>query len=732
MPGVPNNHLPGRGITDLTSRARYMDDLGNFRRNRRESGDLEERVTAIEAEEPETGGGSGDPVEVLDEGVSLTTAVASLDFVGVGVTATVIGDAVTVTIPGGLTGPAGADGADGADGAPGADGLSVESLDEGVSLTATTASLDFVGAGVTATAVGNDVTVTIPGATPAPIEVLDEGVSKTTDVESFNFVGAGVVVTNTGDDVTVTIAGGGGGGGDVEVLNDGVSLTAAVESINFVGENLLATAAGNDVTVRVKREVTTTSTDISLDETHDIIICNPSAGSIFVELPPVADIYEGWTCRVVNYGSNFSEVEIFPAGAELILYDTAQEDDSQYILLDNGHSCDVTWDGTNWYVHANYNGQIMGGYNDRIPAFLDEKLQGLDVLECAPYDGGFGFWMASVGHNTSGAPGGARVTYLGTGDAVWKTDGIAVEIISAADTLTYVDGTFLVDCGGGDVLVSHSATNSDDGRRWCVKKVDSGPNVVTFSFEDYDHNFGGQEIEPLRFHGDSVIIEMGPGGLHVIGEKRQSLMPWQPLIVVPPATGWSWLNQGCATLNSTREYQNIESASDGIATLLGMSCRVRAMPGTPTVPFSVTMAFKFMNPNASLASFGFLIRDPSGSPGCKFFGWACYGATDWRVITQNYNVGITALVGGATTLWSPGYPASGGMGSLFWLRYRDDATNRYLDVSADGIIWEELLSEGRGTDFTATEIGIAMKPSTAASGQMNKSALTLVHWREVG
>lgn len=39
-------------------------------------------------------------VAALDEGVSLTTALASLNFAGAGVTATVVGNAVTVTIPG--------------------------------------------------------------------------------------------------------------------------------------------------------------------------------------------------------------------------------------------------------------------------------------------------------------------------------------------------------------------------------------------------------------------------------------------------------------------------------------------------------------------------------------------------------------------------------------------------------------------------------------------------------
>lgn len=46
------------------------------------------------------GGGGGSAIEVLDEGVSLTTGVTSIGFVGAGVTATATGDAVTVTIPG--------------------------------------------------------------------------------------------------------------------------------------------------------------------------------------------------------------------------------------------------------------------------------------------------------------------------------------------------------------------------------------------------------------------------------------------------------------------------------------------------------------------------------------------------------------------------------------------------------------------------------------------------------
>lgn len=51
---------------------------------------------------------SGSALTVKDEGTNLDTAVTSIDFVGAGVTATNVGHAITVTIPGGGT-PAGSD-----------------------------------------------------------------------------------------------------------------------------------------------------------------------------------------------------------------------------------------------------------------------------------------------------------------------------------------------------------------------------------------------------------------------------------------------------------------------------------------------------------------------------------------------------------------------------------------------------------------------------------------------
>ena len=47
-----------------------------------------------------------------------------------------------------------------------------------------------------------------------PVSVKDEGITLTPAVTSINTVGAGVTTTNVGNDVTMTISGGGGGSGN--------------------------------------------------------------------------------------------------------------------------------------------------------------------------------------------------------------------------------------------------------------------------------------------------------------------------------------------------------------------------------------------------------------------------------------------------------------------------------------------------------------------------------------
>jgi hypothetical protein len=97
------------------------------------------------------GGGGGGSIAVQEEGATTTAAATTVNFVGAGVTATDVGGVATVTIPGG--------------------GSGVEVQEEGVQTTAAAATLNFVGAGVTTTDVAGVATITVPGAS-TPAEVL--------------------------------------------------------------------------------------------------------------------------------------------------------------------------------------------------------------------------------------------------------------------------------------------------------------------------------------------------------------------------------------------------------------------------------------------------------------------------------------------------------------------------------------------------------------------------------
>ena len=169
------------------------------------------------------GGGSG-IILVKDENIILTAAASSLNFLGAGVTATV-GNPLTGDVD--VTIPGGIAG--------------VAVSDEGSIVAATANSMNFVGAGVTATAVGNVVTVTIP-AVGNTIAVQDEGITVSAAASTLNFVGAGVVAGSTG---IITVPG-------IEIRDENSVLTTHPKMIDFVGAGVTTTVSiTNDVTVTI-------------------------------------------------------------------------------------------------------------------------------------------------------------------------------------------------------------------------------------------------------------------------------------------------------------------------------------------------------------------------------------------------------------------------------------------------------------------------------------------------
>jgi len=187
------------------------------------------------------GGGSG-IILVKDESIILTAAASSLNFLGAGVTATV-GNPLTGDVDVTIPG--------------GIAGVSVS--DEGTIVAATANSMNFVGAGVTATATGNVVTVTIPAAAAASntIAVQDEGSTVSTAASTLNFVGTGVTAASNG---TITVPG-------IEIRDEGSVLTTHPKMIDFVGAGVTTTVSiTNDVTVTIPAAAAASNTIVVQDE----------------------------------------------------------------------------------------------------------------------------------------------------------------------------------------------------------------------------------------------------------------------------------------------------------------------------------------------------------------------------------------------------------------------------------------------------------------------------------
>lgn len=146
-------------------------------------------------------------------------------------------------------------------GVPSPSGFSLEVQDEGITVEANTTLINFIGAGVTAApGAPGEVDVTIPGGGgQAGIQFQDEGVNLGTSgtVDTVDFVGAGVTATRVGNVVTATIPGGGG-------TDELVAVSAADTTPGFLQPKLNVHSTDGSVTVN------TTITNPAGNEVLDI------------------------------------------------------------------------------------------------------------------------------------------------------------------------------------------------------------------------------------------------------------------------------------------------------------------------------------------------------------------------------------------------------------------------------------------------------------------------------
>lgn len=121
---------------------------------------------------------------------------------------------------------------------------------------ASPASINFTGAGVTASRTGDEITVNVAGSSGSSAPSTQYKSSGTNlgaaDVTSVNFTGAGLTATRTGDEITVNVAAVSGGSAPAtQYKNANTNLGAAdATSVNFTG-NITASRTGDEITVNV-------------------------------------------------------------------------------------------------------------------------------------------------------------------------------------------------------------------------------------------------------------------------------------------------------------------------------------------------------------------------------------------------------------------------------------------------------------------------------------------------
>ena len=244
----------------------------------------------------------------------------------------------------GVDGKNGLNGRDGKDGIDGADGISV-----------TDAKIDFDGSLVITLSTGKELNV---GEVVAPdlaekikvistmstngaVAILDEGTSITSGVKKINFVGATVTATNSGDDVTVNVSAGTGTVTSVAAtvpaflsVSGSPVTTSGTLAITLSGTALPIANGGTGATTLAGASIATYSgTETLTNKRIDPRVTSAASASSLTPDISASDVY-AYTALAAGLTINA------PTGTPV------DGDKLMFRLLDNGTSRALTWNAT--------------------------------------------------------------------------------------------------------------------------------------------------------------------------------------------------------------------------------------------------------------------------------------------------------------------------------------------------------------------------------------------------
>jgi len=244
----------------------------------------------------------------------------------------------------GLQGSNGQDGRDGRDGLDGTDGISVvdAKIDFDGSLIITLSDGNILNVGeVVSPDIAEKINVISTMSTNGAVAILDEGTSITSGVKKINFVGATVTATNSGDDVTVNVSAGTGTVTSVaatvptflSVAGSPIT-TSGTLAITLSGTALPIANGGTGATTLAGASIATYSgTETLTNKRIDPRVTSAASASSLTPDISASDVY-AYTALAAGLTINA------PTGTPL------DGDKLIFRLLDNGTSRALTWNGT--------------------------------------------------------------------------------------------------------------------------------------------------------------------------------------------------------------------------------------------------------------------------------------------------------------------------------------------------------------------------------------------------
>lgn len=208
-------------------------------------------------------------------------------------------------------------------------------------------------------------------------------------------------------------------------------------------------------------------------------------------------------------------------------------------------------------------------------------------------------------------------------------------------------------------------------------------------------------------------------GFYIERDTGAAWAPWGPIypMVAPPSSGWSWVNQGSAAVDTTNGGIYLNSPAQGNVTDFHLYVR-----SAPTPPYVIDTYIKGLLFAKNYLTLGLLWRQSS----------------DGKFVTAhhqfNSNVNTVDAVFSVEKFSGPAAGAGAYVGQpiveMFnWVRIADDNTSRIVSVSIDGQHWHQYHSVSRTDYLTANQVGIFAASGNNATPTQDV-ALHLLSWYE--